>query len=132
MGRLKEARLRASGVGERAFLEAKHLGLEQSFRNCGAVDVDERTVGSRSRAMNRTGQEPLAGPRLALDEHRRQPARILLPGQEPRDLITNRLDARAFTEQVRQVFHGSRILLAGQYGVQLLTSGRSSHSSGPS
>ena len=107
VGGLKKTRFRPPGVGEGATLEAEHLGLEQSFRNCGAVDVDERTVGSRSRAMNRAGQEPLAGPCLALDENRRQPARILLPGQEPRDLITNRLDARALTEQVRQVFHGS-------------------------
>jgi hypothetical protein len=78
--------------------------------------------------MNRAGQEPLAGPRLAFYEYRRQPARILLPSQEPHDLLTNRLDPRAVTEQIRQGFHGSSILLAGQYGVQLLTSAGSDDS----
>jgi len=76
--------------------------------------------------MDGTSEKALAGPRLAFDQHRRQSARVLLSGQEPRGAVTNRLDARAVAEQIRQVFHGPRILLAGQYGVQLLTSAHSS------
>jgi hypothetical protein len=72
--------------------------------------------------MNEPRQETLARPGLPLDEHGRQSARVLLPGQDPLDLLPNRLDARALTEEIGQVFHGSSILLAGQYGVQLLTS----------
>src|SRR5262245_313083 len=122
MGRLQQARLRAPGVGEGAPLEAEHLRLEQSFRNRGAVDVDEWTVRARTSLVDQPGQEPLARSRLAFDEHGRQTTSVLLPRQEPFDLLPNGLNARAVTEQVSQVFHGSSILLAGQYGVQLLTS----------
>ena len=106
MGRLQEPRLRAPGVGEGAALEAEHFGLEQSLRNGGAVDVDERAVRPRTRSMNQPGQQSLARPGLALDEHGREPTSVLLPSEEPGDLFSNGLDARAFTEQVSQVFHG--------------------------
>src|SRR5262249_2844415 len=122
VGGLEEPRLRAPGIGEGTPLEAEHLGLQQSFRNCGAVDVDERAVRPRSRLVNQSGQEPLARSSLAVDQHWRQPTRILLPSQKPIDLLSDGLNARAVAEQVSQVFHGSSILLAGQYGVQLLTS----------
>src|SRR5690242_15478443 len=122
MGGLQESRLRAPRVGEGALLEAEHLGFEQSFRNCGAVDVDEWALVARSRAMDLASQKPLAGSRLTFDQDGRQSTSVLLTGQEPRDLLTNRLDARTVSEQIREVFHGPRILTAGQYGVQLLTS----------
>jgi len=55
--------------------------------------------------MNQSGQEAFAGPGLALDEHRGQSASIPLPFQEPHDLVPDRLDAGALTQEVSQVLH---------------------------
>jgi hypothetical protein len=50
--------------------------------------------------MNEPSQEALAGPGLPFDQHRRQTPGVLLPSEEPLDLVADRLDARAFTEQL--------------------------------
>ena len=75
---LEEARLRAPRVRERAALEAEHLGLEEGLGDRRAVDVHERPVRARARAMDHPGQEPLAGSGLPFDQDRRQPADVLL------------------------------------------------------
>ena len=97
MRRLKQAGLGPPRIGERSALEAEHLGFEQGFGDRRAVDVDERTVRTGTRSMNQSSQEPLARARLALDEHRGQAASILLPLQEARDPLADRLDPGAFT-----------------------------------
>ena len=61
-------RLRA---GEGAALVAEELALEQVLRNRRRIDRDESLGGARAVAMQRAGDEFLAGSRLARDEHRR-------------------------------------------------------------
>src|SRR2546425_9906307 len=85
--------LRLASVREGPALEAEHLGFEQRFGYGGAVDIDERAITARTRAVKRTGNETLPGAGLALDEDRRQAASVsptpkgaaggLAPGGDP-------------------------------------------------
>ena len=63
------------GIGHRAREGAAHvaeeLGLQQVLRDRAAVDRDERPLGPRRQAMDGGGHQLLAGPALALDQHRR-------------------------------------------------------------
>jgi hypothetical protein len=97
--RLEQSHLGLTGIGERTALEAEELGLQQRLGNRAAVDVHERTGGSRARAMDRRGEEPLARPRLTKDQDRRQPARRPCRGpQQPTDLLPHRDHGGALTE----------------------------------
>src|SRR2546425_10250410 len=75
--------LRLASVREGPALEAEHLGFEQRFGYGGAVDIDERAITARTRAVKRTGNETLPGAGLALDEDRRQAARGSLTPEGP-------------------------------------------------
>ncbi len=120
---LEEAGLGAPRVGEGAALEPEHLRLEEGFGNRGAVDVDERTGGTRSRLVDHSREQPLAGARFALDEDRWEPPAVLLAVEQPFDPFTDRLDLRAVTEQIRQdVGHVLHHTLTGQLSAQHLTS----------
>ena len=57
------------GAGERATHVAEQLGLEQRLDDRRAVDGDKRPAGTRSEPMQRPGDQFLAAPRLARDEH---------------------------------------------------------------
>src|SRR5262249_12355667 len=69
---LKETGLGLTSVGERASLEAEHLGLEQSGWNRGAIDIDEGTVGAGSCTVQGLRDQTFPGSRLALDQYRGQ------------------------------------------------------------
>src|SRR5574341_1474492 len=50
---------------------AEQLGLEQSLRNGGAVDADERLARTGTGAMNRPGDDFLPGAALSCDQYGR-------------------------------------------------------------
>jgi hypothetical protein len=56
-------------AGERAFLVAEQLALEQLRGQGSAVDLDEGLVAARGALMNRTGDEFLAYAALAANQH---------------------------------------------------------------
>ncbi len=58
------------GTREGALVVAEELRLEERARDGAAVDRDERAGAPRRAAMDREGDELLAGARLARDEHR--------------------------------------------------------------
>src|SRR5207245_2693741 len=100
LGGLEQPRLRASRVGERAPLEAEHLGLEERLGDRRAVDVHEGSVGTRPRAVEHPREQPLAGACLALDEDRRQPVSVALALEQAHDTVTDGLDLGAVADQV--------------------------------
>src|SRR5881628_2650234 len=65
------ARLGFPGVRERSLLVTEQLGLQQQFGERRAVDRDHGSPGPRAGIVDRPGQELLAGPALAADQHRR-------------------------------------------------------------
>ena len=67
--------LEASGpllrsTGERALLVTEELAREQRVHQRGAADAHERTVAPLGAAMNRFGDQLLAGAALATEKHR--------------------------------------------------------------
>ena len=72
---LEFAGLVAIGAGEAALHVPEQLGLEQRFRNAGAVHRDERRRGAQRARPDRPGDDFLAAPALTGDEHLRVGAR---------------------------------------------------------
>src|SRR5262249_44985150 len=70
-GQFELTLLPRNGAGERPFFMPEHLGLEQAFRKCRAVDRNERAGGAPAVAMNRTSNKLLACSAFALDEYGR-------------------------------------------------------------
>ncbi|MFN8096101.1 MAG: hypothetical protein U0599_28455 [Vicinamibacteria bacterium] len=71
MGLLEQALLVGDGAGEGAAHVAEQLRLEEPLRDRPAVDRHERPLGPRTVAVDRAGDELLAGARLAGHQHRR-------------------------------------------------------------
>ena len=92
---LEEAGLGLAGVGECPALEAEQLGLEQRLRDRRAVDVHELPGGARTEAVDEPGDETLAGPGLALQEDRREPAARVLASRKPPDRLPHGLHCGA-------------------------------------
>ena len=81
--RLEEPRPPAAlRAGERAFLVAEELGLEERVRERRAVDRDERMVAAPARVVDPLREQLLAGAALSRDEHRR-----VRPGVVLRELL---------------------------------------------
>ena len=70
MRQLEDARTAIVSAGERAFLVAEDLALEERLRDGGAVDRDKRERRAGAQFVDGLRHELLAGPRLAPDEHR--------------------------------------------------------------
>ena len=68
--RLEQPRLVVGGAGERAAHVAEQLALEQRLDHRRAVDGDEAAVAARAGAMQRAGDQLLAGAGLAGDQRR--------------------------------------------------------------
>src|SRR5262245_3029181 len=68
LGHLEEAFLVHRRAGERAFLVAKQLGLDEILWNGGAVDLDERALRALAVVVDGVGDQLLAGAVLALNE----------------------------------------------------------------
>ncbi len=64
----EQAFLVQRGAGERAFLVAEQLGLDEIFWNRGAVDLDERSLQPLAVVVHRIGDELLAGAVLTLNQ----------------------------------------------------------------
>ena len=90
------------GAGERAFLVAEELRLQQLRGDRRGVERDERPRGARAVVVQRAGHELLAGARLAGDEHRRRGTR------QPPDGAEHLLHRRRLAEQVRAPTFGVR------------------------
>ena len=71
LGQLEAALLRRVGAGERAFLVAEQLRLDQILRQRRAADLDERLLRPRRVVVDGVGDQLLAGARLAAQQHRR-------------------------------------------------------------
>src|SRR5574340_1705906 len=70
MGELKSAELPIEGSGEGPFLVAEEFALNQPCRERGAVDFHQRPGSSPAEIVNRSGDQLLAGPCFAPDQHR--------------------------------------------------------------
>src|SRR5262249_20951592 len=71
VGQLELANLGAHRAGERAFLVAEQLRLEERRGQRRAIDRNERAVFAPALEMNRARAELLAGAGFAADEHGR-------------------------------------------------------------
>ena len=76
-------------AGERAFLVAKELGLEQVLRNRGTVDGDKRPFRTRAEHVQRPRKQFLARPAFAFEQHRRIGRRRAV--ERERDLLEFRI-----------------------------------------
>ena len=68
LGHLEESLLVHRRAGERAFLVAEQLRLDEVLRNRCAIDLDERTLRPLAVVVNRVRDQLLAGAVLALNE----------------------------------------------------------------
>src|SRR5690554_1882975 len=82
----------------------KELTLHQFRRNAGAVDGDERLIGSWALGVNGTGQQLLAGSTLAKNKDG-----SVTPGQ-PCGIVEQRLHYLAFTHNTVKMFRRTRLL----------------------
>src|SRR5207302_238774 len=69
--RLERTLARDHRAGERALVVTEQLALEELRRDRAAVDHDERAVLALALDVHGLGRDLLAGPGLALDQHRR-------------------------------------------------------------
>ena len=94
VGLLEEADVVAVGAGERAGLVAEELALHEVGRDRGAVDRDHRPIGPRAGAVDRPGDQLLAGAAFAAHQH---------AARRPGDAIDLRLQVahrRALADQL--------------------------------
>src|SRR5262249_44757647 len=77
LGDLEEPALRVLRSRERSLGEAEELALDELVRERAQVDRDERLGGARARAVDRAGDDFLAGAALAGEEERRHGGRDL-------------------------------------------------------
>src|SRR6185503_2852453 len=75
--KLEPTTLQLVRTGEGTALVAEQLGLDQGFRQRRTVERDEWSLGSRTRVMDRPGQNLLAGPALAGEQDCRASGRHL-------------------------------------------------------
>ena len=80
--------------GKCSFDVTKKLALHQIRRNRSTIDTQHRSVGTRTRSMDRPGDELFAGTALAAYENRSR-----CPGN-PYDLLLQFHHRRALTEQL--------------------------------
>src|ERR1017187_2562768 len=69
VSQLELAGLGGGGIGEGAAFVAEQFTLQQGFGNRGAADLDQRAVASSAQAVERIGDQLLAGAAFALDEY---------------------------------------------------------------
>jgi hypothetical protein len=112
---LEQAGLRAPRVGERAALEAEHLGFEEVLGNRSAVHVDERGRRARARAMHRAREQAFARAGFTLDQHRRQPTPFEMPAEQPRDALPKLDELRADPQKLGQGVHQRPHLTPGHW-----------------
>src|SRR2546425_3678540 len=102
MGYLEKPGLRLPGVGERAALVAKQLGLKQVLRDGGPAQFDELSPRPRAGLMDDASEQSFAGAGLAGDQERREPAEPSLPREERPKLPAEGRDPPASADQLPQ------------------------------
>ena len=90
---------------------AEQLGLQQRFGDRGAIEVDERGACTRSGPVHEARQKSLAGPRLALDQNRREAPGILMALQKDASLLPEGDDLGIVPDQVVEGVHGGGVAL---------------------
>ena len=70
VGELELAQFFADGPGECTGRMAEQFALQQRFRERSAGDFDERFIAAAAAAMDRSGDQRLAGAAFAGDKHR--------------------------------------------------------------
>src|SRR3989442_9947113 len=100
MGYLEKPGLRLPGVGERAALVAKQLGLKQVLRDGGPAQFDELSPRPRAGLMDDASEQSFAGAGLAGDQERREPAKATLPRVEGPYLLARSRQPPAFVHQL--------------------------------
>jgi hypothetical protein len=109
VGQLEPAGSRRHGAGEGPALVAEELAFDQTGRDRGAVDLDERGGAARRAEVQRAGDELLAGAALAGDEDGRG------AGGDGADDLADRLHLRRAADHAGV---GARVgeLLGGRRG----------------
>ena len=69
VGQLEAAFAFVGGAGEGSFFVPEEFAFHEVLRQCGAVELDERSVLARGIAVHRVGHQLFAGAVFALDEH---------------------------------------------------------------
>jgi hypothetical protein len=105
MRRLEEAGLGPTGVGEGPSLIAEQLGLEKRLWYSGAVHVYERTLASRTEAVDEAGEKPFTGTSFPLEKDGGGPAPGGLVSDEAADCIADGLDSGTPTDEFVQRVH---------------------------
>jgi hypothetical protein len=109
MGGLKEAGLGAPGIGEGAALESEQLGFEERFGDCGTVHVDERLARAGPELVDESGDQALPGAGFPVQQDGGHPPAAVLTSDQSPNALPNRLDRRAFAQQLAQrLHHGAR------------------------
>ena len=93
-GRLELADLLLGGAGERAFFVAEQLALQQRLGDGGTVEADERPLAARAGEMDGAGDQLLARPAIAADQHRGVGRR------DPADLLVDACNGGAVADQL--------------------------------
>src|SRR5258708_5960253 len=104
---LELADLLLGGPGERAFLVAEELRLDQLLRDGGAIDLDESVAAAQAVAVDGAPDELLAGAALSEQEHRcgrRRRALDRVPDLAERGAVADHLVARFDGALERPVF----------------------------
>ncbi len=107
VSRLEQPRLGLAGVREGAALEAEKLRLDEGLGDGRAVDVDERAACPRPHPVQDAGDETLAAPRLAQEEHGRQAVPPGVASHHAPDTLPDGLDRGALTQEARQFVGGA-------------------------
>ena len=108
-GRLEQAGLRATGVGEGALLVTEELALQQGLGDGRTVEIHERPLGAGPVAVEQLRHQVLARSRLALDEDGRQPPTFAREGQQPREIGADRFDGRTVPGELsKKIGHVAR------------------------
>ena len=100
VGGLEQAGLGLARIREGATLVAEQLGFEERLRDGGAVDVHEGAGRARPDTVDGPSDQPLAGPRLALDQDGKESRQAAGPLKERADVVSERDDRRAFSDQL--------------------------------
>ena len=101
--RLEPAGARRDGAGERAFLVAEQLALDQGGGNGRAVDAHERAAAPRAALVQRAREQLLAGAGFAEQQHRRVGRRHL---RHPREHLA---DGAALADDVVEVVQSTAL-----------------------
>src|SRR5262249_23995838 len=96
---LDKPRLRLPRIGEGATLVSEQLGLEEGLGDGGAVHRDEPRARAGTAPVDYVSDQSFAGARLAGDQDRRKASQICFARPQGSNLLAERGDLGASTDQ---------------------------------